>query len=496
MTEENERYSEEEYRVKTFGRKINKEKKGYTKVDYDGIARPVLKIPADIPKGRRRLTAVYTDEKKKTHAPSLDRTIVIYGSKAYVHCPTIYHPRDDPEITLLANIFSNNRPVPGGYAIFKIQNLTVSKRRLLVTLGHVEETYQIPVKVNKTYQCPYEGTEHYKISEGRGEGTIIVYDVYRIPLVVEVLRLIVNEGESTKLVARVYHRNHATVVNYPDDIPESGEITFFIDGNIVKYNGNSAIKIDKNGFATIPIVANQGVGVHEIVAIYEPDTPEMKLKYGTTCGANTLFIGDDTNRPILTQVGLNCGVRSEEYQFKFNSSRPLNGKVRLYIDGSSIHANECTRNGTITFFGNTLPLYEQEVLDVNSFTFTLIIPNKGVQLQDNIWGYAGYHNMIIQYIEYDEELGDMEYWYIWNDFYIQIDTRIFIDDKFLDNTGNNMYLNENNQIVHYKPSVNEIPQSILVGNPLRVYVRDVDTDEPIQNGKVKIKITPRKRVEE
>lgn len=494
--EENNRETVEEYRVKVFGRKINKEKEGYTKVDYDGVARPVLKIPADIPKGRRRLTAVYTDEKRKVYAPSLARTLVIYGSKAYIHCPTIYHFRDDPEITLLANIFSNNRPVPGGYAIFKIQNLTVSKERLLVTGGHVEETLQMYVRTDKTYQCPYEGSEHYKISEARGEGTILVYDIHKIPLIVEVLRLIANEGESTKLVARVYHRNHDTVVNYPDDIPESGTITFFIDGKKVSYNNESLIPINKNGFATIPIVANQGVGVHEITAIYEPDTPEMKLKYVTTAGANTLFIGTDTNRPVLTQVGLNCGVRGEEYVFRFNSSRKLNGKVRLFIDGSAIAARETDRNGDITFFGNTLPLFEQEVSDKNSFTFTITVPNYRHGHQDGIWGYAGYHNMIIEYIEYDDELGDMEYWYIWKDFYVQIDTHIFIDDKFLDNTGNNLYIIENDAVVHHKPSADKIPQSTVVGNPLRIFVRDVDTDEPIPNGKVRVKITPRKKAEE
>ena len=495
--------SEEEYKIKVFGRKINKEKEGYTDVDSDGVARPVLKIPSDIPKGRRRLTAVYSDERRKTHAQSLARALVIYGSKAYIHCPTIYHFIQDEDITLKANIFANNRPVPGGYAIFKIQNKTVSTSRLPVTLGHVEETYSIPVHVDKTYQCPYEGSEHYKISEARGEGVILVYREEKTPLIVEVLRLITNEHEHVKLVARVYHKNHGKVVNFPDDIPESGNITFFIDGEKVTYDGVSAIPISKSGFATIPIVADYGIGVHEITAVYEPDTEELKLKYNTTCGANTLFIGNDTNKPVLTQTGLNCGVRGEEYMFEFKSSRKLSGLVRIYIDGSTINGSECYQNGDITIFGDTLPLYEQEVMDKNSFTFTIIIPNNRWVTQDGIWGYAGNHNMLIQYIEYDDELGDMEYWYTWKDFYIQIDTKVYVEDKFIDNTsdngkytGNNMYIKENGEIVHYKPSESEMDKSLSIGNPLKIYVRDVDTNDPIPNGTVKVKIKSRKKNEE
>ena len=332
------------YIIHTFGRKINKEKEGYTDVDWDGVARPVLKIPSDIPKGRRRLTAVYTDERQEINQPSLARTWLIYGSKAYVHCPTIYHQKDLPDITLLANIFSNNRPVPGGYAKFKIRNKTVSPTILPVKQGHVEETHHIRISENKSYQCPYEGSETWKISEGRGEGMILLYELTRIPLIVDVLKLICNEGESTKLVARVYRREHGKVVNYMEDIPEDGRITFYIDGKQVFHGDLTHIQIDKNGFATIPIIANYGIGVHEITAVYDPYTDAMKEKYMITYGANTLFIGNDTNKPVLTQIGKNCGVRGQFYTFEFNSNRELNGKIRIFIDGVSINSSECEEN--------------------------------------------------------------------------------------------------------------------------------------------------------
>ena len=487
------------YIIHTFGRKINKEEEGYTDVDWDGVARPVLKIPSDIPKGRRRLTAVYTDERQEIYQPSLARTWLIYGSKAYVHCPTIYHQKDLEDITLLANIFSNNRPVPGGYAKFKIQNKTVSSTVLPVKQGHVEETHHIRISENKSYQCPYEGSETWKISEARGEGMILLYELTRIPLVVDVLKLICNEGESTKLVARVYRREHGKVVNYMEDSPEDGRITFYIDGEQVFYGDLTHIPIDKNGFATIPIIANQGIGVHEITAVYDPYTDEMKEKYMVTYGANTLFIGNDTNKPILTQVGKNCGVRGQMYTFEFNSNRELNGKIRIFIDGISIRASECEKKDYINFFGNYLPLYEQEVLDKDNFTFTIVIPHWGDTSSESIWGYSGYHNMIIEYIEYDEELGDMEYWYIWDDFYIQIDTRIYIDDEWMDNTkdgdiytGNNMYIKENNETIHWKPGA-EIPTSVVVGNPMKIRVENVDDFTPIRLGKVKVTVTSRKK---
>ncbi|MBO7210102.1 MAG: hypothetical protein J6V44_03695 [Methanobrevibacter sp.] len=487
---------EETFRSKKFGRKINKEDEGYTNVDDDGIARPVLKIPSDIPKGRRRLTAVYTDERQEINRTSLDRTWLIYGSKCYVHCPPIFQPNNMEHVTLIANLFSNNRPVPGGNAIFKISEKTVSSGKIPVVNGHLEETHQYKATKTTLYQCPYEGSEIWKISEARGEGPILVYVENKTPLIVDVAKIIMNKDETGKLVARVYLRNHGTEVT-PDEIPSSGTMTFYVD---YEQHGDP-VEISKNGFATIEYEATHDIGVHTITAVYKPDTDEMKEKYQETSGANTLFIGDDTNRPTLTQVGLNCSVKGEEYVFDFNSSRNLTGKLRIYIDGISINANECVENGNTTFFGNTQTLYEQTVNEVSNFKFTLTIPDYKSNTMESLWGYSGYHNMIIQYLETDTELGDMEYWYYWDDFFVQISTLVYIDDTFMDNTsdnnkytGNNMYVEESDgTYIHFKPTENQIPHSITVGSPMKIHVIDEDTGEPVKKGHVRVTVTTRKK---
>ena len=115
--------------------------------------------------------------------------------------------------------------------------------------------------------------------------------------------------------------------------------------------------------------------------------------------------------------------------------------------------------------------------------------------------------MIIQFIEPADNsdpyeiLSDMEYWYYWDDFFIQVSTKIYIDDTFIDNTddegkftGNNMYIeNANGTFTHFKPTTNQIPKSISVGNPLKIHVENDDTGEPVMKGTVKATITTRKK---
>lgn len=494
---------ETKYLFKIFGRKINKESKGYTEVDYDGIARPVLKIPSDIPKGRRRLTAVYTDERQEINAPSLDRTWLIYGSKCYVHCPFIYVEDTTKEVTVFANLFSNNRPVPGGNSIFKINYKTISPNKLKVVNGYVEQTKETTIKNTTLYQCMYEGSELYKISEGEGEGAIIPYHESKTPYIVEVMKVITNQKDDctkgkTKLTVRVYNKNHANgYLKYPNDMLKEGTVDFYVDNKKV---GSSSV--DKNGFATIPITPSQyTVGVHTIVAIYNPSTNLAPL-YSSHAGSNTLFVGNDKNKPCITQNGLNCSSKGTNYSFSFNSSRNLNGKVRLYIDGMTINASECSnKEENLEFMGNDRLIYEQEVKNTNHFTFTVKIPDHNTNKAEDSWGYSGNHNMMIQYLEADDELGDMEYWYYWDNFYIQIDTNIYIDNTFVDNTsdngtfsGNNMYLiDSSNEYVHFKPTTNQIPKSICVGNPLKIYIEDKDSGEKITKGKIKVTITTRKK---
>ena len=491
---------------KKFGRKINIEKEGYTDVGEDGIARPRLKINdperdvglKPIPKGRRRMTAVYTDERREEYKSSLTRTWLIYGSKCYVHCPTIYHPANLEEITFTANLFANNRPVPHGNSKFKYNGKTVSKAKLPVSNGYVEETFQLIVHNGSEYSCHYEGDEIYWISEGMGVGDIYKYIDYKTPLVVDVNRLIMNVGETSKLVARVYLRDHGDSVNYPADIPESGTITFYID----REQYGQPVPIKQNGFASIPYTATHGVGVHLITAIYKPDTEKMKELYQETTGANTLFIGDDTNKPKLTQTTKNCGKRNEEIELAFNSDRELNGLIRIYIDGTSLKdttksGSKTRTNGTITMYGNKGVLYEQLVQNKSSFSYHIKIPDREDMLPESIWGYGGYHNMIIQYVEFDEELGDMEYWYMWDDFVVQIETKISVDgdlDNTSDNgvyTGNNMYIDDETIVFRPNNNFNEVPQSITVGNPLRVLVEDAKDFNVIKGGTVKIIVDTR-----
>lgn len=495
--------TQDNYLLKIFGRKINKESKGYTEVDYDGIARPVLKIPSDIPKGRRRITAVYTDERREINAPSLDRTWLIYGSKCYVHCPFIYLEDTAEEVTVYANLFSNNRPVPGGNSVFKLNNKTISTTKLKVVNGYVEQTKQIKLRDTTLYQCMYEGSEYYKISQGEGEGAIIIYHEDKTPYVVEVMKIITNQQDNcakgkTKLTVRVYNKNHTNnYLKYPKDMLQDGTVDFYIDNKKI---GTSSV--DKNGFATLPITTSSySVGVHTIVAIFNPAS-SIAPSYSPRAGSNTLFVGNDTNKPCITQNGLNCGSKGSNFTFNFNSSRNLNGKLRLYIDGMTVNASECTANGdTLKFMGNNQPIYEQEIENTNSFNFTIKIPNHNTGVAKDSWGYSGNHNMMIQYLENDEELGYMEYWYFWDDFYVQIDTNIYIDNTFIDNTsdgttytGNNMYLiNSSNEYVHFKPTTNQIPKSICVGNPLKIHIEDGDSGEKITKGSIKITVTTRKK---
>ena len=491
------------YLLKIFGRKINKETKGYTEVDYDGIARPVLKIPSDIPKGRRRLTAVYTDERQEINAPSLDRTWLIYGSKCYVHCPFIYLEDTATEVTVFANLFSNNRPVPGGNSIFKLNYKTISPTKLKVVDGYVEQTKVISLRKNTLYQCAYEGSEVYKISQDEGEGAIIIYHEDKTPYVVEVMKIITNQKDNcakgkTKLTVRVYNKNHANgYLKYPEDMLKEGTVDFYVDNTKV-----GSATVDKNGFATLPITTSKySVGVHTIVAIYNPSSTLAPL-YSSRAGSNTLFVGNDENKPCITQNGLNCGVKGENFVFSFNSSRNLNGKLRLYIDGMTVNSSECTlTDDTLKFMGNNQPVYEQEIKNKNKFTFTTNIPNYSPNNANTSWSYSGNHNMMIQYLEEDEELGYMEYWYFWDDFYIQIDTNIYIDNTFIDNTddngtftGNNMYLiDDSNNYIHFKPTTKQIPKSICVGNPLKIHVEDTDNGTKINKGQIKVTITSRKK---
>ena len=493
---------------KIFGRKINKENKGYTDVEYDGIAKPVLKIPEDIPKGRRRITAVYTDEKREVYAPSLDRTWLIYGSKCYVHCPNLYVRDTQKNVTLVANIFSNNRPVPGGNAKFKISSKTVSTKKLYVINGYLEETHKTTIKKTTLYQCVYEGSELYKISEGEGEGAIFPYHEDKTDIIVDVMRIITNQLDNcdngkTKLVARVYHaQKQYDYVDHTTDVPTSGIVTFFIDGQKVSYNNQSSFKIGRNGFVTVPITpSDYEVGVHDIVAIYSPDTPETKVLYSQRAGSNTLFVGNDENKPCLFQSELNCGATNESHEFVFNTSDVLNGRIRLFIDGICVNANECVENGTLEFMGNEQVCYEQVVENKTYFTFNVRVPKYTAGNLSTSWGYSGYHNMMIQYLEKNDEIGDMEYWYFWNDFYIQINPNIYIENTTIDNTadgssftGNNIFIKSSpTNIRLYRPNLTTVPKSKIVGDKIRIHVEDEDTKNPIKTGKVKVTITTRKK---
>lgn len=492
---------EDKYLFKIFGRKVNKEEEGYTNVDYDGIARPVLKIPSDIPKGRRTLTAVYTDERKEINAPSLDRALLIYGSKCYIHCPNIYIPDTSEEVTVYANLFANNRPVIGGDSEFKLEYNIISNA-IWVTHGYSEYTHKTKIKDTALYQCHYLGSEVFKISEDEGEGSIFTYHEDKIPYVVDVMKIITNQKDDctkgkTKLVARVYHKNHSeNYIKYPQDIPPKGEMVFYVDDEKI-----GTVSVDENGFGTIGINPSKySVGVHTIVVIYNPSS-ENAVNYSQRAGSNTLFVGNDENKPCFTQNGLNCGIKGEDYVFSFNSSRKLNGKLRIYIDGRMINSSECNETGNTVFLGNKQSVYEQEVENVNSFTFTTKIPDHSSGKIEDSWGYSGHHNMLIQYIETDEELGDMEYWYYWDDFYIQIEIDIYIDNLFIDNTsdgntftGNNMYLfDSQDNPIHFKPTTNQIPKSICVGSPLKIHVEDEDSKKPVTKGKVKVTVTTRKK---
>ncbi len=303
-------------RWKIYGLKnINIEDPGYSEIVIDGETRPILQIPpvkkrllghtdyreSDWERypghyGWKLLTAIYDDEFKEVYLSTLRRTKLYYGSKVWINCPTIYYDLNyDKELTLKADLFTNNRRVPGGVGVFKINGVTYSKGVRVVENGYVEESFTgLTPKEWWTYSFHYQGSEYYKLSEAIGYGKIIPFytPLNKIPLIVHVPTVILSEyemradedvddfsgydfapiwddGKQCWLTARVTHRNLTGVeegsgnkyVKYPDDIPGGGYVEFYVDGKLVTYkkeddDGNvitvSHIPINSNGYARIP----------------------------------------------------------------------------------------------------------------------------------------------------------------------------------------------------------------------------------------------------
>ena len=80
-----------------------------------GYTSPELIIPSEVKLGKRRLTAKYLEN--EIYNSSLSRAIVYYGTKTYIHCPTLYQYKGTSPVNLKANLFTDNHRVNDGVSI-------------------------------------------------------------------------------------------------------------------------------------------------------------------------------------------------------------------------------------------------------------------------------------------------------------------------------------------------------------------------------------------
>lgn len=455
------------------------EDKSGGKVDQ-GYTSPELIIPPDVKLGRRRLTAKYL--RNEIYDASLNRTIVYYGTKTYIHCPTIYQYKGTAPVTLIANLFTDNHRVTNGSAIFKINNKTVTDK-LNVTNGYLESEVDYLVKSNSTYQCVYEGSVSNKVSPARGEGRIVLIDLHGIELKVEVNDIFcANTGENTKLIARV-HRLHDGGTTNRSDIVEGGVIKFYIDD---EYVGTSN-EINYAGFGYLNYTASNPTGVYEIKAEYVPNTDALREKYHNMWGSGTLFIGDDPNKPALKQKSKHEGSRGNTsyLDFEVTNNISLNGTIQLYLD-----------NVIVPMTGTSSMDNHKKLVMGDEFTLDVLVPLEPTATRP--WAYGGYHNFILCYTTHvsalDSKSGvayDKEYWYYtFDDFVIKLLTAIRINTDEEDGDNLTIHHLDNNQLVHVIPR----QDNFVIGDLIEFIVTSTEeNNKRITEGEIEVTIKTRKQ---
>ena len=469
---------------------------GTAEVDVTGHAYPDLEIykNKNIPQGKRLLTAIYTDEDHEVYGSSIARTTLYYGSKAFVHCPTIYlYKKDAQDVKLTANLFANNRKVNKGKGKFKLNKKTISKKKLPIRDGTVSETHRLNLKKNALYGLAYEGyipTSMIQdnliydtdiISEAQATGDIILIEnPSGTPIVVTVTNIMTHVGIRTYMIARVYHQEQTYQGIIPGQFPEVGIIKFYIDDT---YIGQS--NITTSGYAKIPYTPTKK-GVYTITATYVP-TDYATGRYESMSGAGTLYVGDDTNQPVLTELVENCGDRDTDVTLPFRSDRELCGHMQLYLDDELVKLSNASG-----------PDYKLPVSGT-SFEFKFHI-NDGANPYDpnfTAWSFNGNHNMIIKYTtcsEADEE--PMVYYYYWEDFYIFIKTEVWIDETEYLTPVKLLYHKEDGTIGEM--SEPDAPVELrraarsnymIVSDDIPFKVIDVDSPyDPVTQGRVNVRV--------
>lgn len=451
----------------------------FSEIVVDGETRPILKIPSDQIYGWKRLTAIYSDDFKQIYLGTIRRTLVYYGAKVWINCPCVMYG-GEKTITFKADLFAHNRRVPGEVALFYYLNDEVPLGKVDVVDGHVELT--VPVDdleiINKSkFKLKFEPSFFYELAPAVGEGVVFVKEGnQKTPLTVDVTTTIANDNEWVKLVARVYRKNHEKYINFPGDLPGGGYVIFYLDGQKIWSQNNYKWYLNEAGYASVPIKPSMyfGRGTHNITAIYYPDTPELQAKYVETTGCGTLFLGDDKNKPSLTNTSRLCTyIGNSNKEIVFNSNRNLNGLFELILDGIILATSRVNNTRSVTLSFDTLGDWKQNV--------------------EYLWNFPGHHNLILKYSTDDGGSYPMEYWYYLDDFFIQTPINIELVGDIDTNSqtvngenvyvGNNLYyINSNGKYVWYSP-MNNREKSTTLGNKVKVKVTDtLDKKNKVNEG--------------
>lgn len=491
---------------------INHESKNYSKILINGRTQPVLKIPSKdnngnvIKKGWKRLTAVYDDDIKEIYLGTLRRTLLFYGAKVWINCPCVFINYSTMEVTLKADLFANNRKVPGGTGYFYIFSERVSTKKIKVVDGHAEETITIDEGIDLddviTYSFRFSFSEKFLLAPDVGTGRIYVEKLspHKTRLTVEVTNIVASKGTETKLIARVYHKEHGDVINHPSDIPSGGYIVFYVDGKRV-----GSANIVNSGYAQINYTVDKNIGIYNITATYVPNTPELQTKYDKTTGCGSLFVGSFANKPnIEVNTALCAPLRSQSKVISFTSDKILNGEIQAYLDQELIH-----------LVGGTAPKWSIKVS--NTKTFSIDFDTLGpISTTYYHWAYSGYHNFMIKYSVDDDvyptesngKTYPLEYYYYLDYFYIQKPVFIELVGELDTNSqtvpsgvnegkkvyvGNNIYYIGSDNTYHWvSPSLTSRKKSTTIGHKVKVrIICEENEKELVEGGYVKLTFVTR-----
>ena len=472
---------------------INTEENGYSEINYDGQTTPVLKAPEDINYGWKHLTAIYSDEFKEVYLGTLRRTLLYMGAKVYINCPCVFVDSKDKTIELKADLFYHNRRIPTSVGSFYHHNENLTVAGVTIQNGYAHETYNIPsdleVKDRDEYTFKLFADIDHQLSPALNSGYIYVVDTpsNKTRLSVDVYTIIANQGETSKLVARVHHKNYQDYIKYPTDLPTIGEgyAEFYIDGIRVELpDGKYKFDVNSSGFVTAPFQVTQDKGTHNILVNYYPDAPAAKSQYVKTGGCGTLYVGDDPDKTELTITSNRCTfIGNTSKTLTFTTEENLKGKISLYIDMEPVKLlNSDDDEYSLTVDGR------------NSFELSFDTLERPTN-PDYRWNFTGYHNLSLKYSVDDGDFVPVDFWYYLDDLFIQRETSIEIfgeedNNEILSDgesvyVGNNLYYMDGTTYRWYSPQ--NRPKNTTIGDELIIKVNDVENpDKKVNEGFVKV----------